>query len=278
MSGSSLVKFGGDEPKSVIKNWLKGAKLIGCTDDQNSSEDKFTPKIVECLRNSSPEKLISIPNLHELSTGIINLMSIVVIDGQFLPKKPQDLLRSGKFKQNVNLLIGNTEDEGSPLLIFTNPVRYNPISPQNMTYTEALNELIELSSGLPTKLPVNGKDVAKLYFTGLSNNSDYDLLRRTIGIAIGDFAVLCPTIQFAKTLFYNDRNSNVYQYYFNSKLGEDIPLCGKWMGVCHGSDNFPVFGIPFREYNRHSDREREISQQMIQIFSHFAKTGLVSIV
>jgi len=80
MSGASINNMAGDDAENVLNSWLKGAKLIGCTDDQNNSEDKFTPKIVECLRNSDPEKLISIPDLPELSSGL-DRMSVVAVDG-----------------------------------------------------------------------------------------------------------------------------------------------------------------------------------------------------
>ncbi|CAG2178447.1 unnamed protein product [Oppiella nova] len=45
------------------------------------------------------------------------------------------------------------------------------------------------------------------------------------------------------------------------------------MGVCHSADIEPVFGIPFLDTKRFNDRERYISENMIDIFSTFAKTG-----
>ena len=41
-SGSYLYNFDKDTNEDHIKKWLKGAKLIGCSDDE--SDDKFTPK------------------------------------------------------------------------------------------------------------------------------------------------------------------------------------------------------------------------------------------
>ena len=109
-------------------------------------------------------------------------------------------------------MIGTTEDEGSFILGWKiDSVKYNAISSQNLTYNEVYNELKTLSSALKSKIPTNSNDVAKLYFTGLSDSNDFDLLRRTIGIALGDWYIGCPTIQFAKTLFKNDKKSNVYQ-------------------------------------------------------------------
>ena len=57
--------------------------------------------------------------------------------------------------------------------------------------------------------------------------------------------------------------------------GEEKFICSKWMGVCHLNDIWPLFGIPFREFDGHLDREREISAQFIDFVSTFAKTGFV---
>jgi acetylcholinesterase len=280
MSGSAINNMAGDEPQNIMNGWIKGAKVIGCTDEENSIENSFTPKMIECFKNSSPEKLASIVFLPEIISGLIGWMPQVVVDGQFLPKKPLSMLKSGDYKKNLSLLIGTTEDEGSFVLTFgVDNIKYNEFSPQNLTYSEAYDELKRIASVLTSKIPINGEDVAKLYFTGLSDNNDFDLLRRTIGIAIGDYLLGCPTIQFAKTLFKNDRkNSKVYQYYYNSKLGDPQKLiCSKWMGACHCDDIWPVFGIPFSKFDSHLDRERDISAQMIDVFSHFSKTGFVFI-
>jgi acetylcholinesterase len=280
MSGSAINNMAVDEPQNIMNSWIKGAKVIGCTDEENSSEYTFTPKMIECLKNLEPEKLSSIPFFPEMKSSLIGWTSQVVIDGQFLPKKPLSILISGDYKKNMNLLVGTVEDEGSYLLTRSvNNIKYDYFSPQNLTFSEAYDELKQIVSGLISEIPINGEDVAKLYFTGLSDNNDFDLLRRTIGIAIGDYLLGCPTIKFAKTLFKNDRkNSKVYQYYYNSKLGDPQKLiCSKWMGACHGNDIWPVFGVPFSKFDSHLDREREISVQMIDVFSHFSRTGFVFI-
>ena len=215
----------------------------------------------------------------EFKSGLVAFKPLLVVDGVFIPENPLKFLQKGDYKNNINLMIGSVEDEGSFILSwFVDPVKYSPINPANLTYSEAYNELIKFSSHLTTNTPINGNDVAKLYFTGLSDKNCFNLLRRTIGIAIGDYLLGCPTIQFAKTLFENDKKSNVYQYYFNTKIGAEKLVCAKWMGACHGSDICPLFGIPFSKFEGHLDREREISSQFIDFVSNFAKTGFESLI
>jgi carboxylesterase type B len=126
MSGSAINNVVGDEPQNIINGWIKASKVIGCTDEENSIENSFTPQIIECLKNADPEKLSSIPFSPEIRSGRITSMPQVVVDGQFLPNKPLSMLKSGDFKKNLNLLIGTTEDEGSFVLFFqVDNVKYN---------------------------------------------------------------------------------------------------------------------------------------------------------
>ncbi|CAG2167098.1 unnamed protein product [Oppiella nova] len=262
----------------IMQYWLKISKQMNCTDDQ--TPDKFTPKIIDCLKNIDPKTLAtytSVP-LDQLGSGI-RQVSYFVADGAFLPKRPHEMLESGDFHKDLNLMIGNCEDEGGSVLqVFAGPLRidakkFDFHNPTPITYTEAYNITKNLFSSLILMPPINGEEVAKLYFTGLSDKTPQDALRLTIGIAFGDWVNTCANIGFAKGIYKKDPKSNVYQYYFNSKISDWSPFCGPWMGVCHGNDVDHVFGIPFLDTKRFVDREREISQQMMDIFTTFARTG-----
>ena len=83
MSGAAINKLASTEPENTIKNWLTGAKSIGCGDNENS----FSPKIIDCLKSIEPEKLLSLESLPELQSGKIGFMSLVVVDGVFFNRK-----------------------------------------------------------------------------------------------------------------------------------------------------------------------------------------------
>ena len=83
----------------------------------------------------------------------------------------------------------------------------------------------------------------------------------------------CPTILFGKILFEKEPNTKVYQYYFNSRAGADKLFCAKWMGVCHFDDIYPLFGLPFIDYDKYLESERKVSLEMMEIFSSFVRTG-----
>ena len=285
MSGASINRMAGDEPENVKKLWLKGAQAIGCHHHQHpggvvneGQNEEFSQEIIDCLKSAPADKLALIPLMPETAAGIVGWMSHVIIDKDFLPERPLQMLQRGDFKKNINLLVGTVEDEGSFILSFyVDPNKYNRLSPQNLTFSEANSEMTRISSKLLSKMPVNGAEVAKLYFEGLSDKSSMNLLRRTIGIAVGDFLLACPAIHFSKTLYESDPSSKVYQYYFTSKLGKRTAkaVCSEWMGACHCDDIYPVFGIPFCRPSEFVDEERELSERVIHMFSTFAKTGFV---
>lgn len=47
--------------------------------------------------------------------------------------------------------------------------------------------------------------------------------------------------------------------------------CTGWMGVCHGEDVFYLFGKPFLDSS--DEYEKRLSQDMIEAWTLFAKTG-----
>jgi acetylcholinesterase len=259
------------EPKDRLREWLKGAHLIGCNDQMLT---EFTPEVMQCLKTVDPNKLVRIPELPELrNLSIRPSFSLIVVDGQLLPKKPTDMLRTGDFKQNFNLMVSTTADEGSfAMSRWFNPESYHSLTPKIFTFNEAFDELARISSNSSQEIDINGKEVSKLYFTGLSNSTDPDLLRRTVGIGLGDYFIGCPTLEFAKQVFKNsDFKTNIYQYHYNSKIvgkGSQFP---KWWGPSHAEDYPATFGLPLKRPEDFSDRDRNISLQMIDFITSFAK-------
>ena len=272
-SGSYVYKFSEDRPEDHSRRWLKGVQQIGCS-DPDSDGQTFTTKIMDCLRAIEPEKLVPITDIWEIIPGSVKVFDLVVTDGQFLPEDPNRMLLNGDFKRDVKIMVSTVEDEGDFLISnFNDPEKFHPLHPHNLSYSEAYRHLRDISAGLNSHLPINGEDVAKLYYSGLSDRNGFDLLRRTIGIAVGDYYLTCPTVLFAKEVFKNSGfKSDVYQYYFNSKYQDNF-FCSHWMGVCHTNDIFPMFGIPFLDPDHYNEREREISEQMIKFLTDFVKTG-----
>lgn len=260
MSGGALTDFYMDTIDAK-KMWSNIAADFSCEDD-------FKNGSALCLRNVKSENLIESAFDKRYKTDINIIKPFVIYGDEFLPRKPSEMLRIGDFKKNVNLLIGTTEDEGSYLLTSSiDPIKYSLKSPSNLTKAEAKQELKNIFSRFFPETKINFEEVFKLYISNLAENN-YDLIRRSIGIVLGDYIRTCPTILFAKQLFSGDRiNSKVYQYLWSAKYHNS------WHGADHGSDVGFFFGSPFRSPNKDNSNERRISLRALQTVAYFAKYG-----
>ena len=199
---------------------------------------------------------------------------LVVIDGEFLPAKPIELLEKGDYKTDVNLLVDTVKDEGSFMLFAADP-KFKAENPEKITLKEAKEVFFKMLSHNVHNVP---KDtISKLYFDKLNpDNEDSDLYRKQVGIALGDMLLGCPTLQFAKQVFaHSPKTVKAYQWHFSAKLGRSKILEGKWAETCHTNDIYPVFGGPFRNPKWYTNRERDISREVIQFIASFIRTGYV---
>jgi carboxylesterase type B len=272
MSAGPISHLTGENPTTAKNNWLKVAKFADCGNGLNSST-----AVMECLQNISAEKLLKATERHDLTTDTSLLMSNVRYGDEFLLKKPVNILKSGNHKKNFKLIAEITYDESSWLLSDRlDSIKYALKNPANLTKSQAYEELKKLSEKLITSSgPVNEDDFANLYLSRLPN-SDYDLIRRTIGVALGDFYLSCTTVLSAKHLYENDRSqTKVYQYYFTAKPNSVFtePFGAKCQGTCHASDLIPAFGFSLRYSQLFSDEEKNISTKLMDTFTHFASKG-----
>ena len=269
MSAAAINNMSVCSPEVVLNRWISRVEEAGCVDEENREQanKKFTPKMMECLNKLSVRALVDMAYIK-----FEHCLTPMVIDGTFIVDQPINSLQSGDFKRNFNLMIGTTEDEGSFLLpMLIDPIKYDKQAPKPINYEEAMTDLAQI---LTNFFNYNGEEVAKLYFTGLSDRNNEHLLRRTIGKSIGDFFIGCPTISFAKQIYSKNPESNIFQYYYNFKEGDPNKLfCSHWMGVCHFNEIYSVFGVSYYDSDRYVDKERQVSDKMIDIFASFAKSG-----
>lgn len=50
-------------------------------------------------------------------------------------------------------------------------------------------------------------------------------------------------------------------------------MCSAEVGACHTDDLFPLFGVPFRYPSLFHNRERDISNEVINFVSEFIRSG-----
>ncbi|XP_054155066.1 cholinesterase 1-like [Oppia nitens] len=231
---------------------------------------------VDCLHETNAQKLIesTFDKRYKLDVNIVK--PFLIYGDQFLPKSPSEMLNSGDFKRNVNLLIGTTDDEGSNILSTTvDTKKYSIVSPQNLTKSEAKLELKNIFRRFFPHLYVSADDIYRLYISHIPEN-DFSLIRQGIGRALGDYITTCPALLFAKQLasIGTINSTHVYQYKWSVKYESQ-----SWHGSDYGLDLSLMFGEPYRHHlpNGVNDpqklNEKRTSLKIMEVLAHFARFG-----
>lgn len=87
--------------RQAVKFGTKAAALVGCADERTR---------VGCLRSKKVAEVMTMDVRNEL-------LSQPVVDGAFtsdpfLPRDPKELIREGKYNDDVEILLGFNEEEG----------------------------------------------------------------------------------------------------------------------------------------------------------------------
>lgn len=202
--------------------------------------------------------------------------AVGVVDKEFFPVHPNQMLSDGDHKKNFNLLVSTVEDEGTPVFTYlTQDLRFRPTNPESLTLKAAQDllygEVVKIFlKHTPTKSLID-----KIYFNSFNPNLDHsNQFRKQVGVAYGNFYVTCPTIHFCKSLFGNSPETiKVYQWYYTAKLVKPSPMCPEWTGPCHTDDLQPLFGMPFYMPQMYVNRMRDISREVINFIKSFIRIG-----
>ncbi|XP_017489614.1 PREDICTED: cholinesterase 1-like, partial [Rhagoletis zephyria] len=272
------------EPAVHVRRLLTGIRSVtGCATQADTS---ITASVVECLRRLPAKKVDEL--FYQIEQDPFEpLVPVAVIDGEFITEKPEKMLSSGSYQKNISLLVSTVEDEGSfviamyggavPGLKATDPAPYSLAEAETFLPDLLSKHIFTGANGYPLVNASSSEDIKKTYFSGFSagNASQADEWRKRVGVAFGDLAIGCPTLNFAREVFKGaaSTTAKVYQWYFNSKLGAEKFICHPWAGACHCNELYGVFGMPFRYPEQYLEREREISGEVIGFIGAFIRTG-----
>ena len=86
---------------------------------------------------------------------------------------------------------------------------------------------------------------------------------------VGDYQFTCPVQEFAQR--YADTFNDVYLYLFEHRASNHP--WPSWTGVLHGDEIAFIFGEPLNETYGYTQKERQLSREMMAYWTNFAKTG-----
>ncbi|XP_074602032.1 acetylcholinesterase-like [Brevipalpus obovatus] len=254
MSGPSFYSYQDQPNKRTSASTDIVIDRVKCSD----AKDKL-----DCLRNVSPKDLISaLPNRPFAFSA--------VFEDEFLPvEQSQTLIKS--FFNDVNILMGYVQNDAG---IFQGVLEPEVYTKAELTLDDAaeligrkfekgaIDKLIKSYIGDPAKGPYSTRQIQK------------GLIRLA-----NDHAVVCSIYQYAGRAVGRQDKGNMFIYELNHPPTTHYwPQCtmNPEFGVCSTDDALMVFGVPFDRPDMFSDKDRQVSDRMMEEWTSFARNGIPS--
>ncbi|XP_068941916.1 pyrethroid hydrolase Ces2e-like isoform X2 [Petaurus breviceps papuanus] len=217
------------------------ANLSAC-DRHNSAS------MVQCLRNKSEDEILA-----------INKMIPAMVDGQFFPKHPEELLAAGEF-HHVPFIIGvNNLEFGWVILVGMDIPEFKDKMDKETIQSSYLSPIW----GVPPEL---GHLMIEEY---LRDTEDPGERRAQFQDMMGDLVFVIPALKVAK--YQHSPSSPVYFYEFQHRPSILKDITPDMVKADHGDDLRFVFGAPFSE--EATEEEKLLSHRIMSYWANFARHG-----
>lgn len=255
-SGSSNAPWAVKSPEEARNRTLTLAEFAGCS-KENETE------MIKCLQNKDPEEILLNQRFVLPSDSLLSINFGPTVDGDFLTDMPHTLLQLGQVKK-TQILVGVNKDEGTSFLVYGAPgfSKDNDSLITRREFQEGLNMYFPGVSSL-------GKEAILFYYVDWLGDQTPEVYREALDDVIGDYNIICPALEFAKT--FSDLENNAFFYYLEHRSSK-IPW-PEWMGVMHGYEIELVFGLPLERRANYTRAEEILSRSMMKFWANFAKYG-----
>ncbi|KAI8424414.1 hypothetical protein MSG28_002920 [Choristoneura fumiferana] len=196
-------------------SWMTGERAQGIgkalVDDCNCNSSLLAadPSLVmDCMRGVDA-KTISVQQWNSY-TGILGFPSAPTVDGVFLPKDPDTMMKEGSF-HNTEVLLGSNQDEGTYFLLYDFLDYFEKDGPsflQREKFLEIVQTIFKDFSDIK-------REAIVFQYTDWEEITDGYLNQKMIADIVGDYFFVCPTNYFAEVLA--DSGVDVYYYYFTHR-------------------------------------------------------------
>ncbi|RUS91770.1 hypothetical protein EGW08_000478, partial [Elysia chlorotica] len=230
---------------------------VSCLDDSTSTNID-EEALLSCLQAADPENITNEQwNIDGLSWFDVTFGPVV--DGTFLISHPTTLMRNGDIKL-TNVILGVNKDEGIYFDIYAFQELGNLDRNGQLNSTEFDNIMLKIAKNNKTLK----SEVIDLY-ASYENNSYLDI----VDAASGDYLFKCSVVDFAQE--YTKLGGTVYLYSFEENFSSNP--WPDWMGVPHGYEIELVFGIPLKDGSNNTQAEKNLTADVMSLWTNFAKTG-----
>ncbi|MBN3309874.1 SASB hydrolase, partial [Amia calva] len=230
------------------------ARSAGCFTDDSAA-------LLDCFRNKTSEEIVA------ASATMGELLLMPSLDGEFIPKNPEELLQEMAFN-NVPYIIGMNNHEFGWMLPFMFPPRWD--SGMTRETTSMILSSILKKADLPTfALEIINDE----YFGDMEDPIE---IRQTFVELLSDMLLGFPAIK--TTRYHSDAGFPVYFYEFQHRPSVYRESRPEFVKADHFDEVGFVFGAPFwtediQILNKSTAEERELSRTMIKYWTNFAKNG-----
>ncbi|XP_064596432.1 acetylcholinesterase-like [Liolophura sinensis] len=256
MSGTALCTWAFQSPKKSVKNAKMYAKEAGC-----DSED--AKEIVTCLRQKTPDELTSF--------ALDLLFFKPTVDGSFITKSPEKLLKSKDFKR-CNILLGYTSNEQSFFMSLLDKRFGRTNTDEPLVSVPEIRNLVNkvtlADSPIITNSSLAYDHLMQVYVHGIPRKRR-DSNFKVLEAMVGDHDFKCPIIQLARAYAAEDLGVFLYRFHHTSSTSP----WPEWMGVMHGYDVEFVFGMPYNSSGGFSAEDKRVSNMLLSYWVTFASTG-----
>uniref|UniRef100_A0A4X2KUW2 Carboxylic ester hydrolase n=1 Tax=Vombatus ursinus TaxID=29139 RepID=A0A4X2KUW2_VOMUR len=217
----------------------------------SACENCSSASIVECLRNKTENEILDISKAFRIIPGMV--------DGQFLPKHPEDLLASGEF-HHVPSIIGINNHEYGWLI----PVSFGlSMFKEEMTRETIRKILLSPLMGIPPTI------VSIMMDKYLGSTEDPRELRAQFQEMMGDLVFVVPALKVAK--YQQSPSSPVYFYEFQHRPSMFNGIKPDFVKADHSDEVLFVFGVPY--LGEATEEEKLLSHRIMSYWANFARHG-----
>ncbi|XP_023565020.1 pyrethroid hydrolase Ces2e-like isoform X4 [Octodon degus] len=211
--------------------------------------------LVRCLRGKSEEEMLAITKTFKVIAG--------VVDGNFLPRHPQELLASADF-QSVPSIIGVNNDEFGWII----PKGMDAVDSKRKMDRETMRAIMQ-HTATQMMLPSEFGDLVMEEYVG--NNEDPQYLQAQFQEMMGDTIFVIPALQVAQI---QRSHGTVYFYEFQHRPNFLKYSRPPHVKADHCDEMFLVFGSLFWNNKLDLTEEEELlSKRMMKYWANFARNG-----
>uniref|UniRef100_A0A5S6R0G0 COesterase domain-containing protein n=1 Tax=Trichuris muris TaxID=70415 RepID=A0A5S6R0G0_TRIMR len=220
----------------AYNNTIKLGRHVGCT-------QAIVRDVWNCLLTRSPNDLVE--GVRNMLVEYNRYAFLPVVDGNFIPAAPEELLRKGAVPSAVPYLTGVNQNDGTEVLLSERDLaRLHFIVDNKFVEYKIMDYVLKRNFTTNREAAL---EAIKYLYTFWPDVRDNEATRSRFIHLASDAYYVSPVSKAAQ--MRSEAGSIVYMYVNNYNFSTNPPnkerFLPVWMGACHECDLFLLFGFPW---------------------------------